>query len=116
MLTGRTTNLSDPLHAPRQHSHTVQQQTAVGRIMNVGFRDGGVDAHLAALDGLLFAGDANDSRLYLLKYLWSQSTFDPRQRLGVGNFLSADPSEDSIDQIRTDFTLQRVEAPVTHVL
>src|SRR5262249_14641203 len=56
------------------------------------------------------------SILHLPKDFWPQGAFDSCHRLGIGNLLRPYTSEDPVQQIRADFALQGVKAPIPHVL
>src|SRR5271169_534757 len=113
---GITHDGSDPFHRARQNAHPISQQTAVGRIVDIGFDDGRVDAHLAALDDLLLLRDCHDPFVEALNYFWSQGKCPLIHDGIVWNLTAADTGEGSVDQVGAHFALHHFIAPVANVL
>src|ERR1039458_6372128 len=105
----------DLLHAPDQHPHSIPQQAAVGRVVDVGLHHGSVHAHLASFDYLFLARDGHHARMDLLDHRRAQLAGESSHRLVVGNFAAADARELAIDQIGAHFTRQYSETPVAHM-
>src|SRR4029077_17113731 len=106
----------DPFHGARQNAYPISQQTAVRRIVNIGFDDGRVDGHLAALDDLLLLRNCDDPFVEVLNHLWPQSKRPLVHDGIVGNLTAADTSEGTIDQVGAYFALHHFIAPVPDVL
>jgi hypothetical protein len=108
-------NLDNPSHRSRQEPHAIAQQTAVGWIMDVGFRDRRIDPHFSAFLDFLFASDPENSIMNLVEYCRSECALDPRECLRVRNVLGTDTSEKSVDHVGSYFALDNVEASVPRV-
>ena len=84
--------------------------------MDIGFDDGRVEAHLAALDDLLLLRDCYDPFVDALNHLWSQSKCPLVHDGIVWNLTTTDTSEGSVDQVGAYFALHHFVAPVPDVL
>ena len=107
--------LLDLLHRPRQHPRAVPQQTAVGRIVDVGFHHRGIDPQLSPTRHSLFLRQLHDPLVQLLDHFRPHELPQPRHGLGSGHFAVSHPRKRAIHQIGAHFLLQRVIAPVANV-
>ena len=113
---GITHDGGDPLHRTRQNPHPISQQTAVGRIVDIGFDDGRVDAHLATLEDLLLLRDCDDPFVEVCNHLWSQRKCPFVHDGIVWNLTAADTGEGTVHQVGAYFALHHFIAPVPDVL
>src|SRR5580658_3295478 len=107
--------LLDLLHRPRQHPRTVPQQTAVGRIVDIGFHHRGIDPQLSPTRHSLFLRQLHDPLVQLLDHFRPDELPQPRHGLGIGHFAVSYSRKRAIHQIGPHFSLQRVIAPVANV-
>src|SRR5215469_4216039 len=107
---------SNLFHGPRQHSRAVTQQTAVGRIVNVGFHHGGVHPHPSPLNHSPLLRYGHDAIVQFRDGLRAYHLSQSHQRLGVRNLLHPDPTEAAIHHVGSHLPLQRFITPVAHML
>ncbi len=82
-------HFADSLHAAREHTHAVAQQTAVGGIVNVRFDNRGVDAKLAAAGDFVFDGNLDHSFMQFLDDIGTQLPRQTAYGFVIGDFAAA---------------------------
>src|SRR5213593_2546986 len=70
-FTNISANLDNPVHRSRQNPDAITQQTAVSRIVDIGFSDCRIDPHFAACYDFLLSRNPDNSIMYLLEYFRS---------------------------------------------
>src|ERR1051326_1925271 len=84
--------------------------------MDIGLHHRGIDAHLAALNHTTLARPLNQPLMQLPDGFAAHRLRDARQRLRVRYFVQPNARELAIGQVQAHLALQRIEAPVAHVL
>jgi hypothetical protein len=108
--------VADLFHDPGQHPRPIPQQTAVGRVMNVHFRHGCIDAHPPPFHHMALPGHLHQALMNLLHDFAPQRSSQLSQGLGVGHRFGPDAGEHPIQQVGFDLALQNLVAPVPYVL
>lgn len=78
--------LLDLLHGARQHARTIPQQTAIGRIVNVGFDHGRVHAQLSTLHYTVLPRHRHQSFVQIADHFRPDHLPNARQRLRIWHF------------------------------
>jgi hypothetical protein len=107
---------TDPLDRPREDASGIAQQRAVGRVVDVGLHDGGVDPQPPPTRDLLRDGDPHQLGVDLRDHLRAEHARDLEDRLGVRDLLGPEARKRPIDEIGSDFVLEGVETPAVQML
>ena len=99
----------------RVNTGPITQQTAISRIVDIGFHHRGVDAHTFPFDDPVLHRDCNYASMQIRNHIGSDDLPKPSQCLRIRHLLCADPGECPVHQIGPDFPLQHFIAPVANV-
>jgi hypothetical protein len=97
---------------PAQYLHAVRQQTAVGRIMDVGFDDAAIGAQFAPGTHTLLLRQAHDPIIDAMQCLRTNQTLACLERTMVRAGVVSQRTENPPLQAAVDFVFRRAIAPV----
>ncbi len=107
--------LPGALHEAGEHAHTIDEQAAVGRMMDGGLHAGGIQPKLASFGHPGLSGQLHHPVNQRMHRLWSQGLLPAPQRTGIGHLMEGHPAEPAQHQAVGHPPLAFFVAPLVEV-
>ena len=109
---GRARNLCNLAHDASQHPNSIPQQSAVGRVVDVGLHHSRVHTHPSSRGYTFVSGYCHDPRLNLLEHLRTERQAPAAHRLRIWRLGAAHMGKVPIYQVGAHLALQHLIAPI----